>query len=299
LLYTFIQQGTPPDLYFQNLSGWTPDLRIGEVSMERSDIEFVQSKLAQLKAQFQLDVLPDWGDGEGEWNPGTWMKDELNKLHNAIALFADVMGGSEPFVRNLAGVTVRKADIGSHGGEALSHRVSLSKKGTFSSWTVVHEFAHAWDANHGWELSRLLERYTGGYTNRILSLARKLAGLSDSGRFKPESKPGRYGRKPGCNAAGYFYGDKPSGSNWRFNRVEDFAESVAMYIGWGRDNDLSAWAKARLDRYLLEDGARDKNFGVDNWTYYRRYFYPENGDYTKTKRWQFVDDLVNRRIGIS
>jgi hypothetical protein len=271
--------------------------------MERSESQYAGAKLAQLKADYQVDVLADWGDEKpesgSEWKTGSWMKAELDKLHSAIALLANIMGGNEKFVRNLAGVTVRKADIGSHGGEALSHRVSLSTKGTFSSWTVVHELAHAWDANHGWKLSRQLEKYTGGYTNPVLSLAKRLAGLSDSGLFDQENKPGRRGRRPGCNAAGYFYGDKPSGSNWKFNRLEDFAESVAMYLGWQRDNDLSNWAKARIDRYLLENGAEDKNFGIDNWVYYRKYFYPEGGDYSKTLRWKFVDDLVRGRISVT
>jgi hypothetical protein len=271
--------------------------------MERSESQFARAKLSQLKADYQVDILADWGhetpDDEKEWKSGSWTKTELDKLHDAIRLVSDAMGGNQKFIRNLGGVTVRRADMGSHGGEALSHRVSLSTKGTFSAWTVVHEFAHAWDANHGWKLSRLLEKYTGGYTNRALSLAKRLAGLSDSGRFNPEKRPGRYGRRPGCNAAGYFYGDKPSGSNWNFNRLEDFAESVAMYLGWQRDNDLSPWAKARIDRYLLEDGIEDKNFGVDNWLYYRKYFYPEGGDYSRTLRWRFVDDLVQGRIRVT
>ncbi len=269
--------------------------------MERSEAQFAEANLAQLKADYQVDILADWGYEKpgGEWKLGTWTKAELEKLHHATALMADIMGGKDKFVRNLGGVTIRKADIGSHGGEALSHRVSLSTKGTFSSWTVVHEFAHAWDANHGWKLSRQLEKYTGGYTSPLLSLAKRLAGLSDSGLFHPEEKPGRYGRRPGCNAAGYFYGDKPSGSNWKFNRLEDFAESVAMYLGWQRDNDLSNWAKARMERYLLENGVEDKNFGIDNWVYYRKYFYPEGGDYSKTLRWRFVDDLVNERISVT
>ena len=271
--------------------------------MERSESQFAEARLAQLKTDYQVDVLADWGyqtpDGNSEWKLGTWTKTELDKLHNAIALVANGIGGSEKFTRNLGGVTVRKADIGSHGGEALLHRVSLSTKGTFSSWTVVHELAHAWDANHGWKLARLLEKYTGGYTSPVLSLAKRLAGLSDSGFLNQEDKPGRHGRRPGCNAAGYFYGDKPSGSNWKFNRIEDFAESVAMYLGWQRDNDLSNWAKARIDRYLLENGVQDKNFGIDNWLYYRKYFYPEGGDYSKTLRWKFVDDLINGRISVT
>ena len=266
--------------------------------MEQSDSQYAQAKLAQLRADYQVDVVADWGDGEGQWMPGTWSKAELDRLHNALDLMLDVMGGKEKFIEHLGGVTVRKSDIGSHGGEALAHRVSFSIKGSFSSWTVVHEFAHAWDANYRWRPSRLLEKYTGGYTSPILSYLKQLAGLSDSAFLSSEKKPGRYGRKPGCNRAGYFYGDRPSGSNWSFNRVEDFAESVAMYVGWERDNDLSQHARNRIIRYQLKNGDKDPFNIIDNWMDYAKRFYPDNGDYTKTKRWQFVDDLVKERIAI-
>lgn len=267
--------------------------------MEQSDAQYAQAKLLQLKNDYQVDVVPDWGDRDGEWNPGTWKKAELDRLYDAICLMANLMGGPEKFIRHLNGVTVRKADIGSHGGEALAHRVSLSIRGTFTGWTVVHEFAHAWDANYGWRLSRLLEKYTRGFTSPVLASLIRVAGFADSGRFRPENRPGRYGRKPGCNRAGYFYGDRPSGSNWSFNRKEDFAESVAMYMGWERGNDLSDHARKRIERYRLKNGDRDPFFNViDNWMDYARRFYPENGDYTRTKRWQFVDDLVNDRIAV-
>lgn len=266
--------------------------------MEQAEAQYAQAKLALLKGKYQVDVLTDWGESDGGWKPGLWTKVELDKLDNAVDLVASGMGGLEKFIHNLGGVTVRKADIGSHGGEALSHRVSLSTKGSFSAWTVAHEFAHAWDANYGWRLSRLLEKYTGGYTSPVLSYLKQLAGLSDSAFLKPEKIPGRYGRRPGCNKAGYFYGDKPSGSNWSFNRIEDFAESVAMYLGWEKNNALSEHARNRIVRYQLKNGDKDPFNVIDNWTDYAQLFYPDNGDYTKTKRWQFVDDLVNGRISV-
>jgi hypothetical protein len=266
-------------------------------AMENADIEFAVEKLKRLQDEFRVEVLADWGTGsDGSWQGGNWLKDELDKLERTIQLIANTMGGSDQFVQNLNGVTIQKADIGSHGGEALAHRVSLSKKGTFSAWTVAHELAHAWDANHGWQLSVQLEKYTGGWTSPIASFIKRLIGRRDSGFWNQENKPGRHGRFPGCNAAGYFYGDKPSGSNWAFNRKEDFAESVAMYIAWKKDNELSDWADARVNRYLLENGADAKNFGVDNWADYKKYFYPEDGDYTKSLRWKFVDELVHGRI---
>lgn len=266
--------------------------------MHQSDLPYASEKITRLKSEFEVDIDKDWGDDSGSWKDGFWDKDELDRLHSTLACLADCIGGPQKLKEWTGGVTVRKADIGSHGGEALRRRVAFSTKQTFSAWTVVHEFAHAWDANFKWGLSRALEKYTGGFTSRPLSLLKRLVGRSDSARFSEEDKPGRHGRLPGCNAAGYFYGDKPSGSNWKFNRIEDFAESVAMYVGWGRENDLSAWAKERIDRYLLEDGEKHKYFGIDNWAYYRNYFYPENGDYTKTKRWQFMDDLVRGKISI-
>ncbi len=267
--------------------------------MEQADYQYVQAKLAQLKADYQIDVLVDWGYGNPAsaiWQPGSWTRAELDRLHDAIVLLARIMGGNEKFIQNLCGVTVRKVDMGAHGGEADVHTVSLSLNGTFSSWTVVHEFGHAWDANYGWRLSRQLEKYTGGFTNPALSLIKRFLRLSDAGIFGPERRPGRYGRRPGCNQAGYFYGDRPSGSNWNFNRLEDFAESVAMYIGWQGDNDLSEHAHNRIVRYRLQNGDRDPFNVVDNWKEYAQCFYPENGDYTRTKRWQFVDDLVKERL---
>jgi hypothetical protein len=78
--------------------------------------------------------------------------------------------------------------------------------------------------------------------------------------------------------------------------VEDFAESVAMYVGFGNNNELSDWAEARIKLHLLPNGAPDRNFGVDNWADYKKYFYPDDGDYTKTLRWKFVDELVKGSI---
>ncbi len=265
--------------------------------METREMQVANEKLNRLKSDLQVDVLTKWGSsGAGsDEEIVTWTLPELDRLQTTLSLLSNAMGGVDAFVRNLGGVAVKKADIGSHGGEALDHRVSFSKNGTFTAWTVIHEFAHAWDANHGWRLSRELERYTGGFTSPLLGIAKRWLGFSDSAVRASENQPGKRGRKPGCNAAGYFYGDKPSGSNWRFNRVEDFAESVAMYIAWGKGNDLSEHANNRIVRYTFNDGEKDA-FGVsDNWSFYKNYFYPEEGDYTKTKRWKFVDGLMKSK----
>ena len=267
--------------------------------MKTADIQFASETLKQLQEKFRMDVLADWGTGpDGTWQSGQWLKAELDRLHRTINLFSTTMGGSDKFIQNINGVTIKKADIGSHGGEALVHQVCLSSKRTFSAWTVVHELAHTWDANHNWQLSVALENYTGGFTSPVLSFIKKFLRLSDAGLWNRESKPGRQGRLPGCNRAGYFYKNKPSGSDWNFNRVEDFTESVAMYVGWRKNNDLSEWAEARINVHLLPNGAQDKHFGVDNWADYKKYFYPEDGDYTKTLRWKFVDELVKGKLTV-
>ena len=267
--------------------------------MNQSDVQNAMEKLARLKAAFKVDIERDWGDETGNWQLGLWAVDELDKLHSVLDCFASHVGGPEKFQTYTGGVTVKKADIGTHGGEALKRRISLSTKQSFTAWTVAHEFAHCWDANYGWRLSEKLEEYTGGHTNLVESWFIKLLGKGDAGLRKPERTPGRYGRLPGFNAAGYFYADKPGGSDWNFNKKEDFAESVAMYIGWERNNELSDHARKRIVRYQLKNREKDGFNVEDNWADYAQYFYPENGDYTRTKRWQFVDELVNGKIKIS
>src|SRR5688572_33261633 len=201
--------------------------------MENSEVQYATERLTQLRTDYQVDVIADWGpDSDGAWKKGNWSKEELERLHRSIGFLAGIMGRSEKFIQNLGGVTVQKADMGSHGGEAMAHHVRLSSKGSFSAWTVVHEFAHAWDANHNWKLSVALEKYTGGSTRPLLSWVKKLIGLSDTKFFAEENRSGRRGRKPGCNAAGYFYGDKPSGSRSEERRVGKECRSR-----WGADEE--------------------------------------------------------------
>ena len=240
---------------------------------------------ARLHEDFQIKIAEN----------GNWYARDLELLYTSIALFAEAMGGAENFKRQLGEVLIERTDTGTNLGLAYKDRIKLSEKTQFSDWSVIHELAHVWDAKNQWKLSLALEKFTGGTTNPLLSKIKKwLPGQWDAGALGAENKAGFYGRKPGINAYGYFYGDKPSGANWRFNRKEDFAESVAMYCGWGRDNPLSKTAHGRIKRYLLPNGTKDPVYGIaDNWSDYARYFYPEGGDYIKTKRWEFIDDLAS------
>jgi hypothetical protein len=240
----------------------------------------------RLHSDFQVKIAED----------KSWRAPDLELLHSSIALFAEAMGGGKNFKRLLGEVRVERADTGTNLALAYKDRIQLSEKDRLSAWSVIHELAHVWDAKNQWKLSLALEEYTGGVTDP--SLSKTIKGIPaqwDAGAEGAEKKPGEYGRKPGVNAYGYFYGDKPSGSNWRFNRKEDFAESVVMYCGWGRGNPLSKIAHGRIERYLLPNGTKDPIYGiVDNWSDYARYFYPEGGDYTQTKRWKFIEKLMNQ-----
>jgi len=267
--------------------------------MEKKDVQTATDKLNILKDELNIEIATDWGDAsDGSWSAGDWVMDELERLHRNVKLLADAMGGNDKFRTNLDHVTVKKGDLGTHGGEAYAHNVSLSSHRPVSAWTVVHEFAHAWDGHHGWRLSVALEKYTGGRTKIVPALLKRIIGKADCGLFDAKKEPGKRGRLPGCNKVGYFYGDKPSGSDWNFTRKEDFAESVAMYLGWQRNNELSAWAHARVNVYTLENGTPDQHFGVDHWANYRNYFYPPNGDYAQTLRWKFVDELLKGKIAV-
>jgi hypothetical protein len=58
--------------------------------------------------------------------------------------------------------------------------VDIKNRASIDKWTVVHEFAHAWDRNYGWTLSNGLGGYTGDRPKNC-----------DTNN-----------RLPGCNAAG-------------------------------------------------------------------------------------------------
>ena len=251
---------------------------------------FSMEQASRLFSDFQIKIA------EG----GNWQQSDLEFLHHAISLFAQTLGGNEIFKARLGEVLIERTHTGKSLGLAYHGRIQLSDGAPLSAWSILHELAHVWDARHQWKLSLNLETFTGGYTNPLWSSLRKrLPGQWDAGVNGAENSPGRYGRKPGVNAFGYFYGDKPSGSNWRFNRKEDFAESLVMYCGWGQNNALSRTAHGRIERYTLPNGQKDPVYGIaDQWSDYAKYFYPPDGDYTKTKRWKFIDALIHNKIQI-
>src|SRR5258706_2140442 len=196
-----------------------------------------------------------------DWRQGWWSLDELHKVEYGVDLLATAMGGSSRFMQELGGVNVVQKDM-SNPGTGGAHIVNLDgtepSKGntnkTFGEWTVVHELAHAWDGNHGWQLSEMLMRETGGYISKWESTWKMLTGQCDvvwnsnTNAFGPGNKPLTHGRKPGCNKSAYFYGDMPAGADWNFSPKEDFAESVVMYVGL---NDRILNAQKKIDRYKI------------------------------------------------
>ncbi len=225
-----------------------------------------------------------------------WPKEELDLLHRAVNLFTSMLGGPDGFIRQLGELRIQRTDTGARLGLAYRGRIQFSATSRLSAWTVMHELAHTWDAKNSWAFSTELVKYTGGFINKKLStLKRFIPGQWDAVKLGAQKMPGLYGRKPGCNAAAYFYGDTPSGSNWNFNPKEDFAESLVMYCGWGKENELSKTAHGRIERYLLPNGTRDPLYGItDNWSDYAKFFHPKDGDYVKTKRWQFIHELIQK-----
>jgi len=257
-------------------------------------IKAMTNQAVQISAQLRDELNIMIGQVEN------WRDREWKQLYDHVQILVGAMGGRENFTRKLGEITIERTATGSSLGLAYKDTIKLSASTTFSAWTIVHELAHVWDAKNNWKLSISMEKFTGGFTNKRLSLIKRFIPYAwDAGKLGPQKKPGFYGRKPGCNAAGYFYGDIPSGSNWNFNRKEDFSESVAMYCGWARGNELSRTAHGRIERYLLPNGTKDPIYGItDNWSDYAAYFYPQNGDYTKTQRWQFIKQLMQDQIQI-
>jgi hypothetical protein len=87
--------------------------------------------------------------------------------------------------------------------------IRLNPRG-LTTWTVVHEFGHAWDASQFWALSWRLLWATR--SRGPVPVLHQLWPLQKSYWYRVGSLP------------------PPCGCNRDFNRFEDFAESVAAYV---------------------------------------------------------------------
>ncbi|MBV6396865.1 MAG: hypothetical protein HFACDABA_02467 [Anaerolineales bacterium] len=194
-------------------------------------------------------------------NAGDFSDGQIWNLFNGVVKLAGSMGGALKFKENLGPVEV----TGVHALKTSKGKIVNGLAGdgwvklnldSFSEWTVVHEFAHAWDIHQGYNLSKRFEQATGGYTWK-------------AGRHYVECESGIQG--PGCNAAGYFYGGVPAkGADYGFNRKEDFAESVATYV---LGVNVS-YIRAHFDLKLNPE------------------FFITDANFVGSSRWIFVNDLM-------
>ena len=95
-------------------------------------------------------------------------------------------------------------------GGLTSRRLVKLRPANLTEWTIVHELAHAWDAENNWQLSERMRKFThSGFS--IPWLHKKF----------PDQK--RFWYKVGSPPP-------PCGSDKNFNSVEDFAESLTAYV---------------------------------------------------------------------
>jgi hypothetical protein len=241
------------------------------MTIARADSQQADQIAQDLQETYQLSVVRDWGEGtEADpqvWSGGEWSLEELHTLQKGVADLAHAMGGPDKFIQNVGSIAISQVEM-KHRGLASVHGIKFTASEiSIDPWTVVHELAHVWDANSGWRLSKVFESHTGGRTNVVAMALKRVRGECDEKR-----------RLPGCNRFGYFYGDiPPAGSDQNFNRREDFAESVTAYV-------YPALVQGRVDRFKDDDSYRDV------------LYYP---DYTQTRRWAFVDGLIQGTIHIS
>jgi len=156
---------------------------------------------------------------------GPWTEDALRMLEEASSQFFGMAPQNGHLWAWAESLTLRLEDI-VQGGLTSKNLVRLNPK-YLTTWTIVHELAHAWDAANGWRLSAWLARITGSQFNYPLFH-----------RLFPNNQRFWYavGNPP-----------PPCGVDAHFNRLEDFAESVTAYLfpeearkraderGWGYD----------------------------------------------------------------
>lgn len=183
---------------------------------------------------------------------------ETQTIINGATKLATAMGGNDVFRDELGGVLILKDNNMRYGGLGDKNKVIYNTGSGWDEWRVVHELAHAWDANHGWGLSRELKQKTGGSFS--------LKGMINYwlGTCKPT--------QPGCNHAGYVWGDvPPKGADGNFDQREDFAESVAAYLDpMGAKN------------YINE------NFPKENFPKF------QYDNFLDTERGRFIEELMKR-----
>jgi hypothetical protein len=139
---------------------------------------------------------------------GDWSEATLTVLGSAVRSFRSVFSNAEVKTVWLDHIKITLSEI-KYGGLTITVYVKLNIQG-FTEWTVVHELAHAWDAENAWNLSREMKRVTGSHFP-----------------FKPIHM-----LFPSNKTFWYHVGSPPPpcGIDRNFNALEDFAESVTAFV---------------------------------------------------------------------
>lgn len=139
---------------------------------------------------------------------GPWTQETLQVMEEACFLFFGLVPDDPQFWQWVERLSVRLEQMKS-GGLTSRNLVRLNPA-ALTSWTIVHELAHAWDASQGWKISAWMAKETGsGFAHPLLH------------RLFPAKRDYWYavGSPP-----------PPCGVDAFFNRREDFAESVSAYL---------------------------------------------------------------------
>ncbi len=212
----------------------------GHIQNDPNELQRADEILNTLANDYDVKIRKDWGWRGSlwarKWNAGAWTLDELETILQEVTDLATAMGGAQNFRATLGGVRIHRKDM-DNPGEANAHDVWLSTttwNGT-DPWTVVHELGHAWDAAHGWKLSKDMQSAMGaGFAHPILHF------------FDPDNPA--YWYDPGN-------GPPPCGIDGNFDRKEDFAEAVAAYV-----DPQEAQQRANRRNWPYTDPARGYNY---------------------------------------
>jgi RHS repeat-associated protein len=205
--------------------------------------------VVRLMATYQARVVKDWGfvnvpgiptwgiPPSCRWEEGDWTIDELKTLESGVTKLADTMGGADKVISNIGGLTVEQGYLLMARGKTMRHRIRFTDSPiSIDEWTVVHELAHAWDANFSWRLSKEMKEYVGG--KWLLFPKAPPGGIRY--RYDPSEWP------------------PPAGININFDAKEDFAESVTAFVYPGKATDKAA----RPPEY---GGVPYGDYGYDNY----------------------------------
>jgi len=139
---------------------------------------------------------------------GDWQQSMLDLLYDASDnLFSNLIPSiqSISWINNLV---IRTEDM---------PQLGLTSKGLIrynpnylTSWTIVHEFAHAWDYTHNLNLSWRMLHYTRSWGP--IPILHGMLPENPAFWYHPGSPP------------------PPCGKDKNFNRLEDFAETVTAYV---------------------------------------------------------------------